>query len=289
MKHFLSIISLILAAAILSGCSGANESSNTTDTSSSSAVSSVAGTSSAIVSSTDSTSSAAPITSDDESSQPQRQIEPTEFEQVLKLIADYGVFMFDSFPPNRDNYDVVDKTKRIPVDHIPSYETSDGVASTIVLDESSINEKEWYNWAYKPIDSWTELLNSMTTEKMREEYVFIDDYYTLVHNGELYIRPTGGGRGVGLGMSYLRLDSVERPDENTYVLTVTSVGDKEEWGLQEDWLETEVVKVVKTAYGLRIDECSRKASEFFAWHQYIRYGDIEITIPTDYDLIKNLT
>lgn len=105
----------------------------------------------------------------------------------------------------------------------------------------------------------------------------------------IYIHPDGGGRGVGLGESYLRLDSIERPDENTYVLTVTSVGDKEEWGLQEDWLETEVVKVVKTADGLRIDECSRKASEFFARYRYIRYSGIEITIPKDIDLIKNLT
>ncbi len=288
MKRILTIISLLLAAALLSGCSGANDSSNTigSDVSSSSAVSSVTEISSAIVSSTDSTSSAAPITSDDESSQP--QIEPTEFEQVLNLIADYGVFMIDSFPPNKFNYDVVDKTKRIPTDFIPSYETSDGVPYTIVLDETSINENEWYSWHYKPIDSWTELLNSMTTEKMREEYVYTDSF-VLMHNGEMYIDPTGGGRGVGLGMSYLRLDSVERPDENTYVLTVTSVGDKEEWGLQEDWLETEVVRVVKTADGLRIDECSKNASEFFWFYYYLRYGDIEITIPTDYDLIKNLT
>lgn len=285
MKHFLSVISLILAAALLSGCSGANDSSNTTETSSSSAVSSVTGTSSAIVSSTDSTSSAPPITSDDESSQPYPQIEPAEFEQVLKLLADYGVFMFDSFPPNRENYDIVDKTKRVPTTFVST--NKDGIVSTVVL-ENSVNEDEWYDWAYKPIDSWTELLNSMTTQKMREKYIYTDSF-VIMYKDEMYIEPTGGGRGVGLGMSYLRLDSVERPDENTYVLTVTSVGDKEEWGLQEDWNETEVVKVVKTAEGLRIDECSRNASEFFQHYYYLRYGDIEITIPTDYDLIKNLT
>lgn len=286
MKRILTIISLILAAALLSGCSGANESSNTTgsDASSSSTVSSVTETSSAIVSSTNSTSYAAPTTSDDESSQPQWQIDPTEFEQVLNLIADYGVFMIDSFPPNKYNYDVVDKTKRIPI----TFEFENGSADRVVLDASTINENEWYDWHYKPIDSWTELLNSMTTEKMREEYVYTDSF-VIMHNDEMYIDPTGGGRGVGLGMSYLRLDSVERPDENTYVLTVTSVGDKEEWGLQEDWIETEVVKVVKTADGLRIDECSKNASEFFWFYYYLRYGDIEITIPTDYDLIKNLT
>lgn len=289
MKHFLSVISLILAAALLSGCSGANDSSNTTDTSSSSTVSSLGSTSSAIVSSTDSTSSAAPTTSDDESSQTQRQIEPTEFEQVLKLLADYGVFMFDSFPPNRDNYDIVDKTKRLPTKYIPRSETSDGVPTMIVPDENSINPDEWTMWYYKPIDSWTELLNSLTTEKMRKETVYTDVFYIMEHNGEIYISPTGGGRGVGMGMSYLRLDSVERPDENTYILTVTSVGDKEEWGLEKDIEETEVVKVVKTAEGLRIDECSRNASEFFQHYYYLRYGDIEITIPTDYDLIKNLT
>lgn len=287
MKRILSTISLILAAALLSGCSGANDSSNTTglDTSSSSVVSSVTETSSTIVSSTNSTSSAAPITSDDESSQPQQQIEPTEFEQVLNLIADYGVLMFDSFPPNRENYDVVDKTKRVPTTIVDT--DMPGIVSTVVL-ESSINENEWYNWAYKPIDSWTELLNSMTTEKMREKYIYTDSF-VIMYKDEMYIEPTGGGRGVGLGMSYLRLDSVERPDENTYVLTVTSVGDKEEWGLQEDWLETEVVRVVKTADGLRIDECSKNASEFFRFYDYLRYGDIEITIPTDYDLIKKLT
>lgn len=286
MKRILSTISLILAAAILSGCSGVNESSNTTG---SDASSSVTGTSSAIVSSTEITSSAAPITSDDESSQPQRQIEPTEFEQILKLLADYGVFMFDSFPPNDWNYDVVDKTKRVPTTKfIPSRETSDGVPYTIILDESSINENEWHSWQYKPIDSWTELLNSMTTEKMREKYVHTDSF-VIMYNDEMYIDPTGGGRGVGLGMSYLRMDSVERPDENTYILTVTSVGEAEEWGLQEDILETEVVKVVKTADGLRIDECSRNASELFKNYYYLRYGDIEITIPTNYDLIKNLT
>lgn len=285
MKHFLSVISLILAAALLSGCSGANDSGNTTETSSSSAVSSVTEASSVIVSSTDSTSSVASITSDDESSQPQRQIEPAEFEQVLKLLADYGVFMFDSFPPNRENYDVVDKTKRVPTTFVST--NKDGIVSTVVL-ENSVNEDEWYDWAYKPIDSWTELLNSMTTQKMREKYIYTDSF-VIMYKDEMYIEPTGGGRGVGLGMSYLRLDSVERPDENTYVLTVTSVGDKEEWGLQEDWNETEVVKVVKTADGLRIDECSKKASEFFRHYYYLRYGDIEITIPTDYDLIKNLT
>lgn len=116
MKHFLSIISLILAAAI--------------------------------VSSTDSISSAAPITSDDESSQPVEQQELSEFEQVLKLIADYGVFMFDSLPPNRDNYDIVDKTKRIPTKYISRSETSDGVPTMIVLDENSINQDEWRDWYY---------------------------------------------------------------------------------------------------------------------------------------------
>ena len=290
MKHISAIISLVLVAALFSGCSGANESSNTTgsDTYSSSAVSSLNSTSSAIVSSTDSTSFVAPTASDDESSQPQWQIEPTEFEQVLKLLADYGVLMFDSFPPNKENYDVVDKTKKIPTKFIPGYETSDGVPTVIVPDESSINQDEWTEWHYKPIDSWTELLNSMTTEKMRENFIYTDSF-VIMYKDEMYIEPTGGGRGVGLGMSYLRLDSVERPDENTYVLTVTSVGDKEEWGMEKDWLETEVVKVVKTADGLRIDECSRNASEFFQHYYYLRYGDIEITIPTDYDLIKNLT
>lgn len=286
MKHLLSIISLILAAALLSGCSGVNESSNTTgsDISSSGTVSSVSSTSSANVSNAESTS-APTITSDDKNWEPYPPIEPTEFEQVLKLIADYGVFMFDSFPPNRDNYDVVDKTKRVPITNV--HTEMQGIMSTVVL-ESSINENEWYNWAYKPIDSWTELLNNMTTENMRAKYVYTDSF-VIMYNDEMYIEPTGGGRGVGLGMSYLRLDSIERPDENTYVLTVTSVGDKEEWGLEKDIEETEVVKVVKTANGLRIDECSRNASEFFQHYYYLHYGDIEITIPTDYDLIKKLT
>ena len=288
MKHFLSIISTILAAAVLSGCVGANESSNTTgsDISSSSTVSSFGSTSSEIVLSTESVTSAPPITpttSDDE--KPQRVIEPTEFEQVLKLLADYGVLMFDSFPPNRENYDVVDKTKRVPITIVDT--DMPWIVSTVVL-ESSINENEWYNWAYKPIDNWTELLNSMTTEKMREKYIYTDSF-VIMYKDEMYIEPTGGGRGVGMGMSYLRLDSIERPDENTYVLTVTSVGEAEDWGLEQDMLETETVKVVKTDEGLRIDECSRKASEFFQHYYYLRYGDIEITIPTDYELVKNLT
>lgn len=207
----------------------------------------------------------------------------------MKLIADYGVLVYDSFPPNRTNYDVVDKTKRIPINYIPKYETSNGIMSTVVLDASTINEKEWYNWMYQPKDSWLALLNSITTEKMREEYFIDGDYYALEYNNKLYINPDGGGRGAGLGESYLRLDSIERPDENTYVLTVTSVGDKEEWGLEKDWEHTEVVKVIKTADGLRIDECTRGASEFFARYRYIRYSGIEITIPKDNDLIRNLT
>lgn len=291
MKRILSTISLILAAALLSGCSGANESSSTTDTDtfSSGTASSVTETSSATVSSAESSvSSVAPITSVDESPKPPLQIEPAELEQVLKRLADYGVFMFDSFPPNRDNYDVVDKTKRIPTDYLSRNETSDGMPRTIVLDASSINESEWHQWRYKPIDSWTELLGSMTTENMREKYVHTDSF-VIMHNGEMYIDPTGGGRGVGLGSSYLLLDSLETPDENTYILTVTDVGDKEEWGLQEDWLETEVVKVVKTAGGLRVDECSRKASEFFQRYSHIKYGDAEFAITKDTDIIKNLT
>ena len=283
MKRVSAIFSLILAAAVLSGCSGANDPSNTTVSDTSSSVTEASSAVDSRVESVTSVTPLTPTTSDDE--KPQRVIEPTEFEQVLKLIADYGVLMFDTFPPNRENYDVVDKTKRVPTTIVDT--NMPGIVSTVVL-ESSINENEWYNWAYKPIDSWTELLNSMTTEKMREKYIYTDSF-VIMYKDEMYIEPTGGGRGVGLGMSYLRLDSIERPDENTYVLTVTSVGEAEDWGLEEDILKTEVVKVVKTAEGLRVDECSRNASEFFQHYYYLRYGDIEITIPTDYDLIKNLT
>lgn len=81
-------------------------------------------------------------------------------------------------------------------------------------------------------------------------------------------------------MSYLEFNSFEHLDENTILMKVTSVGDKEEWGLDEDIRDETTIKFVKGSDGkLRIDECDvYNASQYFGFYREIVSGDISISL-----------
>lgn len=126
---------------------------------------------------------------------------------------------------------------------------------------------------------FNDLLDDIFTEKLKQSYTQDPERMFRFKDGDLYIAGYGAG-GVGLGMSYLELNSFEHPDDNTILMKVTSVGDKEEWGLDEDIRDETTIKFVKDSNGkIRIDECDiDHVSEYFGFYRSIVYNDISISL-----------
>ena len=179
--------------------------------------------------------------------------ELTENEQILKLLYDYGDFIFNvSFKPGKDwNYSIVYQKEGIYVDK--------GTNEVISLPEG---EQTHYDFC-KAKESWIKELRSMITENMEESFIeyHIRNNYLFIYQDEWYIRPNGFARGVGLGQSELILKSYEKPDDNTLILNFASIGYKEEWGTEEDIIEEGQVILKKSENRYRIEKCEHGVAE----------------------------
>lgn len=292
MKHFKGIIPIILLASILYGCTNntgesvdapvqdnslqststvlldrpENSASSAAAVSSAPVVSSVPSSSVPVASSVPSSSE--PTVSDD---QPQR--EPTESEQILKLLADYGKFihryMLPIDPKNWEDLPVIDRNVSISV-----YYRWDGTSETISIIDSDQSDVD-YKVFCKVKDEWLDVLDSLATENQKQQLIQESPYF-INYEGDIYLSRVGAG-GDGLGMSYLVLDSIEYTDENTIACKVTSVGDKDEWGLESDWVESETVTIKRTDKGLRVDSCSEKMARILGFYRAIRHGDLTLS------------
>ncbi|MBE6880067.1 MAG: hypothetical protein E7490_04425 [Ruminococcaceae bacterium] len=184
--------------------------------------------------------------------------ELTENEQILKILYDYSHFIFiTSFPVNKWNFDIAYEEDKIYID----MDTNEVI--------SSPEDAQRFNILYRAKESWINELNGMVTENMKKNIV---NERVYVYQNEWYIRPTGGGGGIGLGQSELILDSYEKPDENTLILNFTCIGYKEDWGTDEDLIEEEQVILKKTENGYLIDQCHFYATELLARFPKLKYG-----------------
>lgn len=276
MKHFKGIIPILLLASILCGCNNTDDAPESTDAFVSDGSSQDTGTQSVNYSentvSSDTTASDNAVSSEPTVSEVLPQRGPTESEQVLKLLSNYSDFIAKYTLPASDeawdNVPFIDKTVSIKANY--SY-------GTVTIIDSNQSDADYDTLYYKLRDEWTDIFDSLATENQKQQLVQ-ETTYIVSYNGSLFRASDPGGRGSGLGMSYLVLNSMEKTDENTIVCKVTSVGDKDEWGLEEDWVESEVITIKRTDKGLRVDSCSLSAAEFFWRYREIRYGDITLSL-----------
>lgn len=269
MKHFKGLIPILLLASILCGCKGTDNAPEGSDVLVSDNSSQDMGTASVNhtedpISSVGSVSSEPTISDNSPSSEPTVSVdlpqrEPTESEQVLKLLADYGDFITKyTIPPETEwsNLPTIDKTVSIKANF--SWNGTSEVISIIDSDQSDADYNTLY---YKVTDEWLDIFDGLATENQKQQLIQ-ESSDVINYEGDIYLGRVGAG-GYGLRMSYLVLNSIEHTDENTIVCKVSSVGDKDEWGHESDWVESEVVTIKRTDKGLRIDSCSLKAAEFF--------------------------
>lgn len=298
MKHLKTITAILIAALTLTGCSknetstsngdgtssaqsaasdnsiGTSGTSSATNTSSSAA--STAESSSAPESTTESslTSTSSALTSKpDDISEPKEPVYQTEFEQALAVLSDLAYIDYEMHPIDSN----------FPEGLV---DTSQFVADVVDYDENSkpqyTSDSTFYKVVGGPVrteEQFNNLLNNIFTEKLKQSYTQNPERKFRFKDGDLYIAGYGAG-GVGLGMSYLEFNSFEHLDENTILMKVTSVGDKEEWGLDEDIRDETTIKFVKGSDGkLRIDECDvYNASQYFGFYREIVSGDISISL-----------
>ncbi|MBQ8791261.1 MAG: hypothetical protein IJZ51_08120 [Ruminiclostridium sp.] len=189
--------------------------------------------------------------------------ELTENEQILKLLYDYGDFIFNvSFKPGKDwNYSIVYRKDGIYVDK-----------GTNEVISSPEGEQTHYDFC-KAKESWIKELRSMITENMAESFIeyHIRNNHLFIYQDEWYIKSNGGGRGYGLGQSELILNSYEKPDENTLILNFVSIGYKEEWGTEEDLIDEGQVILKKSENRYRIEKCDDSVAEWFVQYSKIKY------------------
>lgn len=202
---------------------------------------------------------------------PHREITPNafsdnkkaqDFEQALNVMREYAYWQFTIIHPNemkKENdpvYKIVDTEQSI------KKETEDNPYWFYKVVKGEMNSEKRFN----------EALDKIFTEKFKSEFFEYNKDDLIVSDGFIYLNFRMKRVGaVGTGMSYLELNSFEYPDENTILMTVTSVGDKNEWGLDADLRDTITVKFVRKDGTLRIDEINDplKASISFGYYPYL--------------------
>lgn len=191
----------------------------------------------------------------------QRQLNETE--EIIKLLEDYSDFYF-AMTPSKDIEKFMDKSQKISIDGIGPL--------------NNPYTAEYYKAVGLPANTLNELnekLDEFVTEKPKNDFLKITDdkFFTVADNGDLYMSNNPYGRGLGLGTDTLYLDSIEYPDDNTILVTVTSFGDKDNWDTDKDIENTATAKIVKTEDGLRIDEYDINIIDYFGYYNEIIYND----------------
>ncbi len=188
---------------------------------------------------------------------------PNETEKILKVLKDYSDFYLAMTPS--DNEKFIDRSRNISIDGTNSF----GDPYTA----------EYYKTVGLPANTLGELnekLDGFVTEKAKDDFLNMtnDKFFTLSENGDLYMSNNPYGRSLGLGMDKLYLDSIEYPDDNTIIITVTSFGDKKNWDTDEDIKDTATAKLVRTDNGLRIGECDSNMIDYFGYYDEISFDKI---------------
>lgn len=187
-----------------------------------------------------------------------------ETEQIIKLLEDYADFYL-AMTPTLNTERFMDKTQKISVNRT----SVSGEPYTL----------EYYKTVGLPantLDELNEKLDGLVGENLKNEFLKMTDnkFFTVAENGDLYMSPEPYGRGLGLGMDVLYLDSIEYPDENTVLITVTSFGAKENWNTDEDIINKASAKLIRTDDGFRIAECDITLPDYFGFYNELVYDAI---------------
>lgn len=191
----------------------------------------------------------------------------TETEEIIKLLEDYSDFFFAMAPSYPDNEKFMDKSQKITIDAV-----------------NSLNEPytaEYYKAVGLPantLDELNEKLDGFVTEKPKSDFLKMtdDNFFTVADNGDIYISNYPFGRATVFDKDKLYLDSIEYPDDNTILVTVTSFRDKESWGTVKDIIDTSTAKIIRTDDGLRINECNIDIISYFGSFDEIIFDDIPL-------------
>lgn len=187
-----------------------------------------------------------------------------ETEEILKLLEDYADFYLAMTPTmNIERY--IDKTQKISVERT----NVSGEPYTL----------EYYKTVGLPantLDELNEKLDGIVGEELKNDFLKMTDnrFFTVAENGGLYMSADPYGRSLGLGMDALYLDSIEYPDENTVLITVTSFGAKENWDADKDIISKATAKLVRTSDGLRIEACDVTIPDYFGYYNELVLGEL---------------
>lgn len=142
-----------------------------------------------------------------------------------------------------------------------------------VSDNDSTYEKKWYEIVDGDVLSANDLntkISELFTDEMIKE-LNIEDYY-LEQDGKLYLSEFAGNDGGLLGTDISYITSVEKSD-NTIIVNLTAFGDKNNWGLTEDFTEDFSIELSKNDDGFKINKCDIAARSYITW-TYLSENDI---------------
>lgn len=129
-----------------------------------------------------------------------------------------------------------------------------------------------------------EKLKSMLTDKCIENTSEdILDWFGTNENDDLYVQNRGAGG--YLGYDYFRINSIGYPDEKTIALDMSRVGEKEEWGYDEDLAEDFQMILKRTDGGLRIDEITGYPLDF-AYLGLVVYNNVYMVLDNAPEYVK---
>lgn len=181
-----------------------------------------------------------------------------EIKQILKPLKEYSDLCWKMFPFDL-NEEIVDTEQTISAERTTNLGTITNTFYKVTTGDIQ-TEKQFIA-----------KLDTMLTEKMKNTFLEDAERPFEFSDGSLYVKGRGAG-GMGAGMDALYLNSIEYTDENTVVVTVVSLGDKDKWGTSEDIKDTATAVLVKTADGFRIDECDYNTTIDFYFYNEITYS-----------------
>ena len=268
MKHIKALTAILLSAVLMTGCEliypESSESESTFSSESSSEITN---------SSSESTYNISTVISSTNNKPEPPEIKPVEYpETELKLSSEMEdiIDLFGKFGAFNREYLIFDN-----IDKVASGEGG-------FRDENDHYYGKVTNASITTYSALIETLNSMLTDKCIEETSeHILDYFRTNENDELFLRSFGAGG--YLGSDYIRINSIGYPDDETILLDMSTVGEKENWGyedngFEEDWIMDFKITLKRTDNGLRIDEIDGHPYLDFAYLNDIVYNDVHMAM-----------
>lgn len=269
MKHIKTLTAILLALVLLTGCEFIYPESSDGESSSSESLSESTSSESLTVSyihtepNTPEPPEIKPVV------YPEMELKlSSEMVEIMGLFGDLGAFYYEylGLEPAWER--------------VISGESADGFSN-----ENAIYFGKVINGDITTYSMLMEKLKSMLTDKCIEETSeYILNFFRTNENDELFLRSQGAGG--YLGSDYIRINSIDYPDNETIALDMSTVGEKEHWGLEEDWIDDFKITLKKTDSGLRIDEIDGYPYFDFAYLNCVVYNNVNMVPDNDPEYVK---